>query len=57
LRFICSGGVISGDDAGKGAARSYQERFQLRSQLVEEMVSSVSEGYETASDDETGETA
>jgi hypothetical protein len=49
--------VISGDDAGKGAARSYQERFQLRSQLVEEMVSSVSEGYETASDDETGETA
>ena len=57
MRFISSGGVISGDDAGKGATRSYQERFQLRSQLLEEMVSSVSEGYETASDNETAETA
>jgi len=49
--------VISGNDAGKGAARSYQERFQLRGQLAEEMVSSVSEDYETASDDETADTA
>ena len=57
MRFICSGGVISGDDAGKGAARSYQERFQLRSQLVEEMVSSVSDDYETTGDDETADAA
>jgi hypothetical protein len=49
--------VVSADDTRKGAARSYQERFQLRRQLLEEMVSSMSEGYETTSDDETADTA
>jgi hypothetical protein len=49
--------VVGADDARKGAARSYQERFQLWRQLVEEMVSSVSDSYETTSDDETAETA
>jgi hypothetical protein len=49
--------VVSGDDARKGAARSYQERFQLWCQLVEKMVSSVSDDYETTSDNETADTA
>jgi hypothetical protein len=48
--------MVSGDDASKGAARSYQEGFQLRRELVEEVVSSVSENYEATSNDEAAET-
>ena len=49
--------MVSGDDASKGTARSYEEGFQLRRELVEEMVSSVSENYEAASNSEAAETA
>jgi hypothetical protein len=45
LRFVGARGMVSRDDARESAARGDQKGLELRRELVEEMVSSVSEDY------------